>query len=368
VATALIYDDRFLRHDVGQGLLYMPGIPEQESGERLGGPSVVRRSRHLLVASGLAAQLTEITPRLAGADELAYVHTPEYIAHIRACSDGAGGDAGSITPINTGTYEIAARAAGGAITAVDAVLRGEAANAFALLRPPGHHALADFGMGGCIFGNVAIAACRARRRGLARVAIVDWDVHHGNGTQAAFYDDPSVLFISLHQDGLYPEGSGPETEVGGGAARGYNVNIPLPAGTSEAGYLHAFERVVIPVLRQFAPELILVSAGLDASIYDQMGRMMVSSEGFRTMTRLVKAVADETSQGRLAICMEGGYSPVYVPFCVLTMVEELSGVRSRVADPFLPSINLIPTVHRVTIEVEQAVLRVVELQRSYWEL
>lgn len=368
MATALIYDDRFLRHDVGQGLLYMPGIPEQESGERLGGPSVVQRSRHLLVASGLAAQLTEIPPRLAGADELAYVHTPEYVAHIRTLSDGAGGNAGSIAPVSPGTYEIAARAAGGAITAVEMVLRGEAPNAFALLRPPGHHALADFGMGGCIFGNVAIAARYAQGQGVARVAIVDWDVHHGNGTQAAFYDDPSILFISLHQDGLYPEGSGPESEVGGAAAHGYNVNIPLPAGTSEAGYLHAFERIVIPVLRQFAPEFILVSAGLDASIYDQMGRMMVSSEGFRTMTRLVKAVADETSRGRLAICMEGGYSPVYVPFCVLAMVEELSGVRSRVTDPFLPSINLIPTIHQVAAGAEHAVDRVIERQRSYWEL
>jgi len=213
------------------------------------------------------------------------------------------------------------------------VLDGNCRNAYALVRPPGHHAEANRGRGYCMFGNTALAAMHARQaRGLARVAIVDWDVHHGNGTQAAFYSDPSVLTISLHQDTLYPIESGFIEETGSGPGEGYNINIPLPPGTGNGGYLAAFERIVAPALVRFRPDLILIASGLDASAYDPLARMMLNSEAYREMARILMGVADECCDGRIVACHEGGYSPIYVPFCGLAVVETLSGIATGVED------------------------------------
>ncbi len=216
------------------------------------------------------------------------------------------------------------------------MLDGTVDNVYALTRPPGHHAEPDLGRGFCIFANAAIGAEHAREaRGLDRVAVVDWDVHHGNGTQKIFWEDPSVLTISSHQDNNYPPDSGHVHEVGAGAGEGYNLNIPLPPGSGVGAYVAAYERVVAPALRAFKPELIIVASGLDASAMDPLARMMMHSDGYRQLTRLLMDVAEDVCDGRLVVEHEGGYSSAYVPFCGLAVVEELAGVRSAIDDPFL---------------------------------
>jgi acetoin utilization deacetylase AcuC-like enzyme len=255
---------------------------------------------------------------------------------IKRASSETGGDAGELTPFGPGSYEIALLAAGGCITAVDAVLDGKVDNAYALVRPPGHHAERDQGRGFCIFANTALAAAHSRQqRGLSRVAIVDWDVHHGNGTEHAFYDDPSVLTISIHQDNNYPPGSGAIQDTGAGEGKGYNINIPLPAGSGVGAYVATFERVVAPALRAFRPELILIASGLDASAMDPLASMMMTSDGYRKLTQVVLAVARDVCGGRLVACHEGGYSPAYVPYCGLAIIEEMAGVRTGLEDPLL---------------------------------
>jgi len=367
MATGLVFHESFLQHDNGPSLLMMPAIPEQEPQDHVSSQQQIKRSKELLDKSGLTASLTQIAPRAATIEEVAKIHTQRHIDNVRTLSAGAGGDSGQLAMVGHGSFEIALLAAGGAITAVDAVLEGRVENAYGLLRPPGHHAVADLGMGFCIFGNVAIAARHARDVcGLKRVAIVDWDVHHGNGTQAAFYDDPSVLFISLHEHNNYPPGSGMPEDVGGSKAEGFTVNIPLPSGTGNGGYKAAFERIVLPVIRQFSPELLMVSAGQDPGFFDPLARMKVSSEGFRTMTRLMKGVAGEVCGGRFVICHEGGYNQAHVPFCTLAIVEELSGIKSRVDDPFL--VFHPPSINEVAPEQDTAINEVIAQQSPYWKL
>ena len=273
---------------------------------------------------------------MATVEEVCRLHDRAYVDHIKALSDDRGGDAGGLTPFGPGSYEIALLAAGGVLAAVDAVLDGTVANAFALVRPPGHHALAGEGMGFCIFGNAAIAALHLRSaRGVARVAIVDWDVHHGNGTQAAFYSDPGVLTISLHQDGCFPPGSGPVEENGEGAGEGANINVPLPRGGGRGAYVAAFERVVVPALDRFKPDFLIIASGLDANAMDPLARMQMHSDGYRELADMMLGVAARNCGGRLVVEHEGGYSSAYVPFCGFAVVEQLSGIRSDVEDPML---------------------------------
>jgi acetoin utilization deacetylase AcuC-like enzyme len=264
------------------------------------------------------------------------LHAGEYVDRVRADSADRGGDAGGSSPFGRWTYEIAALAAGGCLAAVDAVLDQTVANAYALVRPPGHHAGPAGGCGYCVFSNVALAALHLRRaHGLERVAIVDWDVHHGNGTQAAFWTDPSVLTVSLHQEDLFPPGSGTVQETGEGAGAGTNINVPLPAGSGRAAYLAALDRVVVPALARFAPNFVLVACGLDASMNDPLGRMNLTSECFALMTERMKRAAARLCNGRLVLCHEGGYSSAYVPYCGLAIVECLAGIRTNVVDPWI---------------------------------
>jgi len=323
-------------HDTGTSAWVTPaGLTVQPLGH-IESAEGKRRIRNLVEVSGLIDHLVQLKPRMATEDEVLRLHTREYMDRIKKASDEIGGDAGDLSPFGHGSYEIALLAAGGCMTAVDAVLDGKVNNAYALVRPPGHHAERTTGRGFCIFANTALAAVHARQsRGLSRVAIVDWDVHHGNGTEHAFYDDPTVLTISIHQDNNYPPNSGGIGDTGSGPGVGYNINVPLPPGSGVGAYAATFDRVVAPALRAFRPELILIASGLDASAMDPLASMMMTSDGYRKLTRTMLDVAAEVCGGRLVACHEGGYSPAYVPYCGLAILEEMAGIRTGLEDPLL---------------------------------
>jgi len=336
-ATALVWHELFLWHDPGMAgppgshdLAIEPGDVGEET------PEPRRRLRNLIEVSGLREHLRLLAPHEADEQALSYVHTEAYLRHVTEAGLAGGGLAGEVTPVGREGHRFAALAAGGCIAAVDAVLGGKADNAYALVRPAGHHALPDRGRGFCIYNNVAIAARHAQRaHGVQRIAIVDWDAHHGNGTQAIFYEEAEVLTISLHQADWYPRGEGSAGERGAGAGRGANLNVALPPGSGSGAYAAAIERVVLPALDAHGPELIIVACGLDASAADPSARMMLTSEDFRSMTRAVAGAAEALCGGRLVACQEGGYSAVYAPFCGLAVLEELAGLRTAVQDPFL---------------------------------
>ncbi len=334
--TGFLSHERYFWHDTRSAGLFLPAGGPIEPDEHPENWRTKRRFRNLLEVSGLLADLVPLSPRAATEGEILTFHTRDYFEKVRAMSAAGGGDAGEFTPFGPGSFEIAALSAGGTISAVDAVVEGRVRNAYALVRPPGHHAEADRGRGFCIFGNVAIAALHARRaHGLRRIAVVDWDVHHGNGTEKAFWRDPGVLTISVHQDRYYPPETGGVGEVGEGDGRGYNLNIPLPPGSGTGAYAAAFERIVLPALRAFRPELLIVASGFDGGVTDPLGRMLLHSRAYRDMTRDLMRVADETCGGRLVLSHEGGYSTAYVPFCGLAVMEQLSGLSTGVEDPFL---------------------------------
>ncbi len=333
--TGLVWHERMMWHDTGSGASELPAGGWLEPGEHSESPATKRRLKNLLDATGLTDGLVMLPPREATVEELCRVHTSAYVERIRELSQGRGGDAGSEAPFGNGSFEIAQLAAGGTITAIDAVLDGTVENAYALVRPPGHHALPDLGMGFCIFANVAVGIRHAQvTREVGRVAVVDWDVHHGNGTQEVFWEDASVLAISLHQEGLYPARSGLLGETGAGAGSGTTLNVPLPAGSGTGAYLDAIDRVVIPALDAFAPELIVIACGFDAGALDPLGRMLLPAAAFGAMTERLLGSAGRLCGGRLVASHEGGYSAGHVPFCGLSVVEALSGLSAGIGDPF----------------------------------
>jgi acetoin utilization deacetylase AcuC-like enzyme len=229
------------------------------------------------------------------------------------------------------SYQTALLAAGGSIDLVRSVARGEVRSGLAAVRPPGHHAEADHAMGFCLFNNVAIAArALQEEEGLSRVLILDWDVHHGNGTQHFFEADPSVLYLSTHQFPYYP-GTGAARELGVGAGEGGTVNVPMPAGCGDAEYLGVMQRLVVPVVRSFRPEMILISCGFDAHLEDPIASMRVSGDGFEAMTRIVRALADDVCDGRIAFILEGGYS-------ALGLHEGTTGLMRAMLEPGSPAL------------------------------
>ena len=282
----------------------------------LGGPErpayhPERPERLVAARAAVAASTVEwhpVEPRVAALGELARVHTPAYLESLERLR-GAAGYLDPDTYYAPHSVEAALLAAGGAVGLVDKLLDSDTKRGVALLRPPGHHARAHEAMGFCLVNNIAVAAAHAVARGLSRVLIVDWDVHHGNGTQEMFWTTPNVLYLSLHQFPFYP-GTGAVRERGDGEGRRYTVNVPLAAGGGDDVYRAAFERLVIPVAMEYAPELVLVSAGFDASLRDPLGQMRLSPGAFGWMGRALGRVADATAGGRLAMLLEGGYDLV----------------------------------------------------------
>ena len=268
-----------------------------------------------------------VAPRAATPEHLQRVHDPHYVQRISELRDRAVAlDPDTYT--SPESYEVALLAAGAAIDAVERTMSATHTPTLAMVRPPGHHAEEAHAMGFCLFNNVAVAAAHARHAlGATRVAIVDYDVHHGNGTQHIFERDASVLYVSTHQYPYYP-GTGATGEVGVGAGEGFTVNLPLESGGTDADFQHVFERVAIPVLRQFAPDLILVSAGFDAHERDPLATMRATEAGFAAMTMALRRVADETCRGRLALVTEGGYDLKALEGSLEGVVHGLAGAAS----------------------------------------
>jgi len=287
--------------------------------------------KHLQDA-GFLDRMRPLQARDASIEEVSAVHHPDYIMQVRDAAEGRGGWLDADTYVGLRSYAAALRAAGGLLCAVEAVLEHEVDNAFALVRPPGHHAIANRAMGFCLFNNIAIAARYAlHRHNLERVLIVDFDLHHGNGTQDAFYEEPRVLFFSTHQYPYYP-GTGHWQETGRGIGQGYTVNVPLPAGTGDMGYQQVFDEILVPLAWRYQPQLILASAGYDAHWMDPIGMMLLSVSGFANMVRTLVTLANKLCAGRLVLTLEGGYNLEALAYCIAATFSILLGDET-VHDP-----------------------------------
>jgi acetoin utilization deacetylase AcuC-like enzyme len=317
VKAGLVYDPIYLEHDTGDHV---------ENSQRL----VVAIS--YLKETGIEEKLTYLPPRPALLEELEMIHAPDYISFVKSKSEKGGGWLDPDTIMSPKSYKAALYAAGGLMGAVEAVMKKEVDNAFALVRPPGHHAMYDQAKGFCIFNNMAIAAKFALSKfNLNRVLIADFDVHHGNGTQNAFYTNPRVLYFSTHQYPFYP-GTGWMDETGMGEGEGTTVNFPMSAGWGDNEYLRAFNEVLVPLARRFQPQLILVSAGFDAHWTDPLAMMRVTITGFTQMVKILKELAGELCQGRLIFTLEGGYNLQVVASSTKAVFDVLLG-NSEIDDP-----------------------------------
>lgn len=335
--TGFFWDERCFWHSGGNYAFTLPvgglvqplaagGFPES--------PETKRRLINLMNVTGLPRDLDMRGAEPATREDLLRVHPEHYLDEFKRLSDGTGGELGRRTPFGSGGYEIAALSAGLSLAAVQAVWTGALPNAYALSRPPGHHCLPDFPNGFCLLANIAIAIEAAKtHHGLGRVAVLDWDVHHGNGTEGIFYDRADVLTISMHQEGNYPMDTGALADRGTGAGAGYNLNVPLPAGAGHTAYMAVMDEIVLPALEAYEPEMIIVACGYDASGVDPLARMLATSDTFRHMTAKTKAAADHLCDGKLVLVHEGGYSEVHVPFCAHAVLEALSGSQISAPDP-----------------------------------
>ncbi len=301
-------------------LAHQTGLTHPERPERL--QAIVDHLR----ATGLMQDLARLEPRRAELEWIEAIHSPAYVRRVEQhCRGGRAVIDSMDTDISPRSFEVSLLAAGGALAAADAILRGEIAHAFAAVRPPGHHALRDVAMGFCLFNNVAVTARYLQRRhGLERILIVDWDVHHGNGTQDAFYEDPSVFFFSIHQYPFYP-GTGSSAETGVGAGVGYTLNAPMRAGCGDDDYVRVFEETLAPRVLAFRPQFILVSAGFDAHAADPLGGMRLTEAGYSRLTEIVRSWAGELCGGRFLSLLEGGYDLQALARSVASHLGRLAG-------------------------------------------
>jgi len=306
--TMVVVDRRYMNHFAGQ--LH----PERPA----------RIAAMIEMAESLKrSALKHSAPRAASMEELMLCHSQAYVGSVERTANSERTDFDPDTHASAETWTTATLAAGGVLTAVEAVLDGEVENAFAVVRPPGHHALPQSAMGFCFFNNVAIAASwLIKVRRMRRVLILDWDVHHGNGTQEIFYESPEVLYMSIHQYPFYP-GTGWLDQIGTGAGAGFTVNAPMPATFGDNEYLRAFDQLLMPIAQQFKPEFVLISAGFDAHYRDPLGGMRITEAGFLEMTRRLQLLADECCEGKMVAALEGGYDLRALADCGRIVIDEL---------------------------------------------
>jgi acetoin utilization deacetylase AcuC-like enzyme len=329
--TALVADRRYMDH--------APGRMHPERPERIA--AMLEMASHLT-----RPNLKRYSPRPATPAELALCHTPDYVASVQRTATLEHFDFDPDTHTSPATWATAQLAAGGVLTAVAAVADGDADNAFAIVRPPGHHALAGRAMGFCFFNNVAIAAASLiQLHRLQRVMVLDWDVHHGNGTQQAFYDSPQILYLSTHQYPFYP-GTGWFDEVGVGGGAGFTVNAPLTSGFGDAEYLAVFDQLLMPIARCFNPEFVLISSGFDCHRRDPLGGMKVTADGFTAMTRRLKRLAAECCAGKLVAVLEGGYDLEALGEGGRAVIEELGREADEPIITATPNSRVAPIIER----------------------
>jgi acetoin utilization deacetylase AcuC-like enzyme len=337
--TGIVLDARYREHDTGRNHPERPArittlLSRLEEHQR---PNIKR-----------------FVPRPATPQEVGLIHNSTHVDRVAATAEKSYFAFDADTPVSGQSYETALLATGGLLTILEAIMTRDIDNGFALVRPPGHHAERDRAMGFCLFNSAAIGAQYLRERfGLKRILIMDWDVHHGNGTQHSFYDDRGVLYLSTHQYPYYP-GTGAAEDVGRGRGEGFTVNLPLPPGWGDAEYQELFQFVIDPVCRQYDPEFVLISAGFDAHARDPLGGMEVTEEGFGSMARVLLRLARDHAQGRCAAVLEGGYDLEGLQRSVVRVLDEMGGERLSAALPALTPRGLLPRVRTV--------------QRQYWEL
>lgn len=320
MSTAYVYDPTFLEHN-------RPGHVEC--------PERLEETVRVLEEQRLLAELVEVQPTAVSLDDLLEVHQEHYVEQTKQVAESGGGNLDPDTYLNGRSYEVALLAVGGLLNLVDSILDGQASNGFALVRPPGHHALPSRGMGFCLFNNVAVAAQHAlRAKDLSRILIVDFDLHHGNGTQDIFYDTDQVMYFSTHQYPYYP-GTGHWSEIGEGKGEGFTANVPLPAGVGDEGYGRIFDEILYPLAERFRPHLILASAGYDAHWADPLGMMQLSATGYGYLTATLKEMANDFCEGRLALTLEGGYDLQALSHSIAATIHALLGEEA--SDPLGPS-------------------------------
>jgi acetoin utilization deacetylase AcuC-like enzyme len=314
--TGIVRDRRYYRH----GTDYHPESPKR-----------LEAIYNMLDVHDMVGKFVDIPSRYASHEELAAVHTPSYIQLIAGTAGQAYYSLDPDTETTADSYDTAKLAVGGVCNAIDAVVSGEVRNAFALIRPPGHHAHKDEAAGFCIFNNVAVGARYAiRKHNMNRILIVDWDLHHGDGTQSIFYDDPQVLYFSTHQYPYYP-GSGAVSETGRGQGNGYTVNVPLSAGADDAVYLKIYKSILEPLAMAFKPDMIMLSAGFDIYFQDPLGGMKVTPQGFANLTRVLMDIAEQCCSDRLVAVLEGGYHVTGLAKSVKAVLLEMRG-ETRVTE------------------------------------
>ena len=337
--TGLVIDARYQDHQPGQ---HHPERPAR-IGTLLSAVESYQRSG-----------LTRFTPRLATQEEIALIHDTAHIGRVAATAGHDNYAFDADTHVSALSYDTARLATGGLLSILEAVMERDIDNGFALVRPPGHHAERDRAMGFCLFNSAAIGAQYLRERfGLKRILLMDWDLHHGNGSQHSFYDDPGVLYASTHQYPYYP-GTGAAGEVGQGAGAGYTLNLPIPAGWGDVEYQQLFQTIIDPICRQFDPEFVLISAGFDAHVRDPLGGLHVTEEGFSAFARVLLRIARDHAKGRCAALLEGGYDLIGLEKSALRVLDEMGGEQLETALPEVDPRPLLPQVQTV--------------QRNYWEL
>lgn len=338
-ALAVFWHPDVLKHDPGRGCYEFEASPLMEIDEPH--PETAERIiniRSILQRGDIGRHVAWREGRHATREEIERFHTPDYIDEVmRAEKSPPVRIDGSGTVVNAGSVDAAFAAAGTTIEALQAVLAAENLTAYALVRPPGHHAARHMADGNCIFNNLAIAVETALRAGCKKVAVIDWDVHHGNGTQSGFYDRADVLTVSMHMPlGSWGENhpeNGEIEEIGDGDGKGFNFNIPLPYGSGDKAYAAAMDELVRPAVRNFDPDLIVVACGQDANQFDANGRNLLSMAGFRDLGQAARELASETCNGRLLLCQEGGYAITYTGFCMYAVAEGVLGIDKPMEDP-----------------------------------